>query len=249
MCENMLFEDIVDVQLDPYALLTMTYTVEGFEELKRDIDRNGQLVPVVLRDGVILDGRHRHRACVELGIGMRYKDVGVISDEQALDLVVSNSINKATGTDAAKVEAYLLSKAKGLKNKEMPEVFKRLNLNYVKKLTFIEKENAEYLQILLKHNKVRLYNKEFEKVEDYGTVNGIWRTLKGNKALEGKVTEVVSEEASMPDYGVYIEDVMKTVAAEQEYWEMYELGKNNGVTIHPESLFGKRIIALINSKY
>jgi hypothetical protein len=249
MAHDMVFEDIVDVDVDPYAVLTMTYTVEGFEELKKDIGKNGQLVPVVLRDGSILDGRHRHRACVELGISMRCDEVGAINDEQALDLVISNSINKATGTDAAKVEAYLLSKAKGLKNKEMPEMFKRLNLNYVKKLTFIEKENAEYLQILLKHNKVRLFNMEYGKVEDYGTVNGIWRTLKGNKALEGRVTEVVSEQDDSPDYSVHIEDVMKTPAAEQEYWEMYDLGKSNGVTLHPESMFGKKIIALINSKY
>ena len=169
--------------------------------------------------------------------------------EGGLDLSVSNSINKSTGTDASKVEAYLISKAKGIKNKEMPGLFNRLNLNYIKKLSFIEKENPAYLQVVLKQNKVRLYSREYDNVEDYGTVNGIWRTLKSNKALEGKVTEVVSEDINTPDYSVYIEDVMKTEAAEQEYWDMYELGRSSNITLHPESMFGKRVIALINSKY
>jgi hypothetical protein len=249
MCNEMLFEDMVNLPLDPFSILTMTYTVEGFEELKKDIVKNGQLVPVVLREGSILDGRHRYRACMELGISIKYDEVGPISDELALDLVVSNSISKATGTDAAKVEAYLLSKAKGVKNKDMPGMFNRLNINYVRKLSYIESENPQYLQIMLKQNMVRLYNIKYDKLEDYGTINGIWKTLKGNKALEGKVVEVVSEHAHTPDYSVYIEDVMKTEAAEQEYWDMYELGKSVNITLHPESAFGRRVIDLINCKH
>ena len=238
-----------DLSLDPLSTLTMTYTIDGFEELKNDICKNGQLVPIILRDGNILDGRHRHKACMELGVDIKYKEMGLLSDDEALDLVISNSINKATGTDAAKVEAYLMSKTKGLKQKEMPELFSRLNIDYIKKMSFIEKENPEYLQALLKQNKVRLYNKEYDKVEDYGTIHGIWKTLKGNKILEDRVVEVVTESVKGPDYNVYISDVMNNSAAEQEYWEIYELGKDYGITVHPETLFGKKLIDLINGKY
>ena len=38
------------------------------DELKADIAANGQREPITVCDGMILDGRNRHRACVELGI-------------------------------------------------------------------------------------------------------------------------------------------------------------------------------------
>lgn len=241
--------DSLGIPLDPYSTLTMTYTYDGFLELKQDIQKNGQLVPILLREGKVLDGRHRLKACVELGIDVLSTELGSISDDEALALVISNSINKATDTDAAKVEAYLMCKAKGMKQKDMPSLFKRLNINYVRKLSYIEKENPEYLQALLRQNSVRLYNREYDKVEDYGTINGIWRTLKGNNALMNRVVEVEKKPTSSHDYNVHIDDVMVNEAAEQDYWELFDLGKSQGVTIHPESLFGRKIIDLINMKY
>jgi N6-adenosine-specific RNA methylase IME4 len=39
-----------------------------YGELVDDIRQNGQLEPITVCDGMILDGRNRHKACVELGI-------------------------------------------------------------------------------------------------------------------------------------------------------------------------------------
>jgi len=41
---------------------------ELFRELKQDIQKHGQQVPILICDGLILDGRNRAKACLELGI-------------------------------------------------------------------------------------------------------------------------------------------------------------------------------------
>ncbi len=43
-------------------------TTDEFSELKEDISRNGQIDPVWIHDGKIIDGRNRYLACTELGI-------------------------------------------------------------------------------------------------------------------------------------------------------------------------------------
>ena len=39
-----------------------------YGELRDDIERNGQIDPITVQDGKILDGRNRYKACIELGI-------------------------------------------------------------------------------------------------------------------------------------------------------------------------------------
>lgn len=57
-----------DLQFHP--LCTLFPRLEGieFDALKADIEANGQLQPIVLHDGMVLDGGNRYRACIELGI-------------------------------------------------------------------------------------------------------------------------------------------------------------------------------------
>jgi site-specific DNA-methyltransferase (adenine-specific) len=47
---------------------------DRYAELRADIEMNGQREPITLCDGMILDGRNRHRACVELGIEPETRD-------------------------------------------------------------------------------------------------------------------------------------------------------------------------------
>lgn len=56
------------MNLHPIAKLFPSMPPEDFEAFKADIKANGVLIPVLVHEGQILDGRHRWRACDELGI-------------------------------------------------------------------------------------------------------------------------------------------------------------------------------------
>jgi len=47
---------------------------EEFASLKASIEANGQRVPIYTHEGLIVDGRHRYRACIELGIEPRCEE-------------------------------------------------------------------------------------------------------------------------------------------------------------------------------
>lgn len=237
--------DIKNLELDPLASLTMTYTVDGFTELKNSIKQHNQWQPITLRNGKILDGRHRTRACDELGIGVSYEETGDISDDKALDIVITRSINKAVGSDASRVEAFLLCLAKGVKLKEMPSLFKRLNKNYVEKMSYIHKENPEYLQALLRQNEVRLYNRTFDKIENYGTIHGVYKTLRGNAAHSSKVIEITPGISGDSEYDIDLEEQMVSREALKEYWELYYLFN----ITHPSSLAGIKLKDMVNRLY
>jgi ParB-like chromosome segregation protein Spo0J len=53
----------------PVADLVPPMTPGDYSELRESIRLNGQREPITLhRDGRIIDGRHRMRACIELGL-------------------------------------------------------------------------------------------------------------------------------------------------------------------------------------
>jgi len=62
-----------------------------FEQLKDDIVLNGQLDPVVLYEGKILDGRNRWKVCTELGLVINYEQY---QGDNPLSFVISKNLHR-----------------------------------------------------------------------------------------------------------------------------------------------------------
>ncbi len=76
----------------PFANLIPSMSDEEYQGLKADIAEHGQHEAIVLYEGQILDGRHRHRACCELGLVPKFREWE--GSGSAIDLVVSENLHR-----------------------------------------------------------------------------------------------------------------------------------------------------------
>lgn len=101
----------MDISAHEIADLFPSMSEEEYKSLKESISSEGLLEPVWLYDGKILDGRHRYRACQELGV---QPDTRVFdgSESEALALALALNLDRRhMSTDqkaalAAEIEAY-----------------------------------------------------------------------------------------------------------------------------------------------
>jgi hypothetical protein len=71
---EMASDSVPELPLHPVADLFPAMTDAEYEELKADIQENGLHVPISTYQGQIIDGRHRDRACREVGVPPRYQE-------------------------------------------------------------------------------------------------------------------------------------------------------------------------------
>jgi hypothetical protein len=82
----------MSMEFHPYCLAMPDMSAEDFSDLKGDIAGSGQLEPIVLFGGKILDGRHRYLACLELDIEPWFKDFD--GPDSGLDYVISLNLRR-----------------------------------------------------------------------------------------------------------------------------------------------------------
>lgn len=92
----------------PVANLFPMLSEKQFRELLTDIQAHGQLSPIWLHDGLIVDGRNRYRACLELGIGPVFQEWDQHGD--LLDFVIGFNLKRRhlTATQKAVVAFRML---------------------------------------------------------------------------------------------------------------------------------------------
>lgn len=77
-------------------------TGEEYAELKTDIKIHGLREPITLYEGKILDGKHRYRACRELGVEIKTRNLP--SNGSPLEYIISENVKRrhlTTGQRAA----------------------------------------------------------------------------------------------------------------------------------------------------
>ena len=64
---------------------------DEYERLKDDIAINGQLEPVVLYEGKVLDGRNRYKALCDIGLKTNFEEY---QGDQPLSYVISKNLHR-----------------------------------------------------------------------------------------------------------------------------------------------------------
>lgn len=80
------------LEAHPHASIFPSLSQEDYDDLKQDIESVGLIDPIVLYDGQVLDGRHRYKACLELGIDPRFDVLHL--DTDTLRYVISKNVKR-----------------------------------------------------------------------------------------------------------------------------------------------------------
>ncbi len=105
-------------EIHPAANVFPVMDEESFQLLKADIEKNGQCEAVVLHDGKLVDGRHRLRACRELGIDPLYSELGPDADPVAFILSANLHRRHLRTSQRALCAARLVNLKQGRPSKE-----------------------------------------------------------------------------------------------------------------------------------
>lgn len=81
----------MELKQHPLSAAFPAMSAEDFHALKDDIKATGQREPIILHDGMVLDGWHRYRACVDLGIKPQQFNFG---DGDPVAFVLSHNLHR-----------------------------------------------------------------------------------------------------------------------------------------------------------
>jgi hypothetical protein len=82
-------------------------------ELENDIRENGLRFPIVLLDGLVLDGRNRYRACKTVGVEPRFQDFNGNGDPVAFIVSVNVKRRHLNTSQRAMIAAKLANMPRG----------------------------------------------------------------------------------------------------------------------------------------
>lgn len=89
----------------PLSAAFPAMSADDFQALKQDIKASGQREPIIVHEGMVLDGWHRYSACVELGIKPQHFTFDASADPVAF--VLSNNLHRRHLTGSQRAAAVV----------------------------------------------------------------------------------------------------------------------------------------------
>ena len=86
--------DLSSLEIHEAAYLFPEMQEQEFAELKEDIRVNGLQIPILTFGEKVVDGRHRLRACMELGIIPRFEQMVAANDASIVQAVVGINLHR-----------------------------------------------------------------------------------------------------------------------------------------------------------
>src|SRR5258705_856322 len=100
-----LFADSEEFKVHPVAEMFPMMSDEELDELAEDIKQNGQLLPIIVKDGLIIDGRNRLEACRRAGVEAEYQELG---GQDSIGLIFSANVERRHLTPSQRAMACVL---------------------------------------------------------------------------------------------------------------------------------------------
>lgn len=82
-----------ELQIHPYANIFPAFSTSDDDALSKSIAEHGQIHPIIIFEGKILDGRHRYKACRKAGVKTKWI-VFSGTAEQALNFVATVNLDR-----------------------------------------------------------------------------------------------------------------------------------------------------------
>lgn len=147
---------------DKYVTFNVLHTEEEYESTKAHIERLGQLDPILMLDGMCVDGRHRTRIAKELGTAVRCVDLDPDMEEKDIIAMCNKSTLSGRDYDATQkaVQALKLTKDYSFTQTDAATLIKvpRKLVSYAAAISGYGRNDILDTLVTDKKNKVQLEN-------------------------------------------------------------------------------------------
>lgn len=209
---------------DKYVIFNPLHNELEYEATKENIKRLGQLDPILMLNGVCIDGRHRTRIALELGIHVRCIDIDGTAES---DIVILCNKNVMSGRDfdnsQKAIQALKLVNNYGMKVTEASKLMK------------VDRKLVSYAATIKGYNRQDILDKLMDNKMARIKLDSMERA---SRSLELLAKFVKAEEENKD---ITIDDseriqwnadaVIKTELGKAWFYEIRELAKSNAITL------------------